>query len=345
MPFTTEICPLDRTVVQVTAPAGGPAWIITDSELARAVLNDGRFAKDTALAPPGWDARTAGLEPTAAEQPSVTTLDGPAHQQLRRAYAPLFSASRMQAAYGGMLAIARRLLADLGSVDLVDDFTTRYPLTILCDLLGVPAGRVDAAIQACRLMHEDYPANVGPAMAGFSDLAAAALGTGRGLAAELAERMPPDTSERDLNYQIFTLLFAGQLTTDLTIGFLVARLLGDPAASADDDLLVRETLRRHPPAPVTLWRFTTTEVEIAGVRLPANAPVLVDIQNTELTFGAGPHYCIGAQLALLELRALVEVLRSDYPRARLAVPFRDLRQRTLGGIMGSRLLALPVELR
>lgn len=335
----------DGTLVQVTAPAGGPAWIITDPELARTVLNDIRFAKDPALAPPGWDSRTAGLEPTAAVQLSVTTLDGPAHQQLRRAYAPLFSASRMQAAYGGMLAIARQLLADLDSVDLVEDFTSRYPLTILCDLLGVPAGHVDAAIHACRLIHEDYPVNVGPAMASFSELAAAALETGRGLAAELAERMPKGTSQQDLNYQIFTLLFAGQLTTDLTIGFLVARLLGDPAAPTDNDLLVRETLRQHPPAPVTLWRFTSTEVEIAGVRLPAQTPVLIDIHGTELTFGAGPHYCIGAQLAQLELRALVEVLRTDYPHARLGVPFHDLEERSLGGIMGSRLLSLPVSLR
>ena len=31
----------------------------------------------------------------------------------------------------------------------------------------------------------------------------------------------------------------------------------------------RETLRQHPPAPFTLWRFTAEEVEVAGVTLPA----------------------------------------------------------------------------
>ncbi|MFE6306190.1 hypothetical protein [Nocardiopsis sp. NPDC057823] len=80
--------------------------------------------------------------------------------------------------------------------------------------------------------------------------------------------------------------------------------------------------------------------------------MLVDIQgiNTDpdraigpdLAFGAGPHYCTGAQLARLELAAVVEVLRADLPGARLAVPFADLRRHGVGGIQGSRPVSLPV---
>ncbi len=333
-------------VVQEQAPAGGPMWIVTEVELAREVLNDERFAKDPALAPRSWNPATAGLEPTAAEQMSVTTLDGEPHARLRRALAPLFSAARMQAAYPRMKTTAEQLLHNLGpgKVDLVEDFTSRYPLTILCDLLGIPADQVDKAIQACRLMHVDYPVNVGRAMAAFAGLAGAALESADGLATELAGRMPSGSSRKDLEYQVFTVLFAGQLTTDLTVGFLTARLLGDPAAPHDNDELVVETLREHPPAPFTLWRFTTVELDLAGVRLPANSPVLIDIRGTELTFGAGPHYCLGAQLARLELRALAETVRDAYPRARLTMPLNALRHSTPGGIMGSRLHALPVRL-
>lgn len=339
-------------LVRAEAPAGGPVWIVTDPDLARAVLTDTRFAKDTALAPPHWDHRVAGLEPTAAEQLSVTTLDGEAHGRLRRAFAPLFAAARVRAAYPRLRAIAERLLARLGpgEVDLLEDFTTRYPLAVLCDLLGIPDEHVDGAMRACRLMHTDYPDHVGQAMAAFADLATAAL-DGGGPATELADRMPPGSTRRDLHYQVFTLLFAGQLTTDLTIGFLVARLLGDPAAPADDEL-VRDTLRHHPAAPFTLWRFTSTELDLAGTRLPARSPVLVDIKGVnesgdgaDLTFGAGPHYCIGAQLARLELRAVAETFRTHYPAARLTTPFDDLRHSGPGGIMGSRLHSLPVVLR
>ena len=56
-------------LVRADAPAGGPVWIVTEDALARSVLVDPRVVKDPAYAPVGWDSRSAGLEPTAAEQP------------------------------------------------------------------------------------------------------------------------------------------------------------------------------------------------------------------------------------------------------------------------------------
>ncbi|MFL1428453.1 MULTISPECIES: cytochrome P450 [unclassified Nocardiopsis] len=344
-------------LVRVRAPAGGPAWIVTDDALAREVLVDPRIVKDTAFAPAHWDPRAAGLEPTAAAQPSLTTSDGPAHERLRRAHAPLFTARRIGAYAERITAHARRMLTGLasagGPVDLMADFTTRFPLTVVCDVLGVPLDRVDEAIAACRLMYGDDPEEVGAAMAAFADLAAAALEPGReGLAAELRARVP-ELTDPQVHYLLFTLIYAGQLTTDPSLGFLIAGLLGPGGRTAGDaDEVVRETLRRYSPAPFSLWRFTAAEVGLAGTRLPARSPVLVDIQgiNTDperaigpdLAFGAGPHYCTGAQLARLELAAVVEVLRTDLPGARLAVPFADLRRAGVGGIQGSRPTALPV---
>ncbi|MFB4273269.1 cytochrome P450 [Nonomuraea sp. GTA35] len=350
-------------IVRADAPAGGPAWIITDDALAREALVHPHIVKDPAYAPAHWDPRTAGLEPTAAAQPSLTTYDGPAHARLRRAHAPLFTARRMQDYADRITGFARDQLTALAAtgetVDLMADFTTRFPLTVVCDVLGVPLDRIDQAIAACRGMHSADPAEVGAAMAAFGRLAAAALEEGRhGLAAELRERVPDELTETQLHYLLFTLIYAGQLTTDPSLGFLLAHVLDAAGARADGatvEELVRETLRRHAPAPFSLWRFTSADIELGGVRLPARSPVLVDIQgiNTQpgramgpdLTFGAGPHYCTGAQLAQLELRAVVAVVRADFPDARLAVPLSALRQTDLGGIQGSRLTALPVKLR
>ncbi|MCP2257075.1 Cytochrome P450 [Streptoalloteichus tenebrarius] len=349
-------------VVRVDAPAGGPAWIVTDDTLARKVLTDPRVSKDPACAPHGWNPHTAGLEPRADERLSLTTLDGQAHAELRRAHAPLFSARRLGQFSEDITATARELLTALAAtgdtVDLMADFTTRFPLTVLCDLLGVPRQHVDAAMAASRLMITDDVDQRTTAVAAFMDLAATALREGRhGLAAELRDRLPTHVTEDQLRYLIFALLFAGQLTTDASLGFLIARALGDDQAAVAGaaDEVVEETLRLHPPAPFTLWRFTTSEIELAGTRIPAHAPILVDIQgiNTDphrpraqdLTFGAGPHYCIGAHLAQMELRVVLEVLRADFPHARLAVPFAELRQIDFGGIQGSRLIALPVRLR
>ncbi|MDC7339977.1 cytochrome P450 family protein [Streptomyces lydicus] len=351
-------------LVQVDAPAGGRAWIVTDNALAREVLLDPRISKDPAFAPPGWDRRSAGLEQTAAEQPSLTTLDGPEHAELRRAHAPLLNAQRISEQSGRIHAIARELLTELAAdrteIDLMAGFTTRYPLTVLLDLLGIPLEHVDRAADACRRMLSNQPGAQGSAIAALTALAASGLGDNRrGLAAELRDRVPAHTTQEQLQYHLFALIFAGQLTTDAALGTVMAYALADrphrpPADEGSIDELVRETLRQHPPAPLTLWRFTTTELELAGTRLPSRAPVLVDIQgiNTDaarspgpdLAFGAGPHFCVGARLAQLELRAVATVLRTDFPDACLAIPFTELRQATLGGLQGSRLTALPVTL-
>ena len=194
----------------------------------------------------------------------------------------------------------------------------------------------------------------GRAMATFADLAAAGLTDGgSGLAAELRDRVPAEITRDQLHYLLFGLIFPGQITTDPALGFVLADVLDDGRADAELDDLVRETLRHLPPAPLTLWRFTTEEVEIAGVHLPPRAPVLVDIlgigtdpqrpAGPDLTFGAGPH-CLGAQPAALELQAVGAVVRSEFPDARLAVSRSALRQVSFGGIGGSRLVALPVVL-
>ncbi|MBF6332114.1 cytochrome P450 [Nocardia transvalensis] len=347
-------------IVRAEAPAGGPVWIVTDEALARQALVHPMLVKDPAYAPAHWDRRAAGLEPLAAEQLSLTTADGPVHARLRRAHAPLFTAQRMRGYAERMKTFAHDLLTECArsgeTVDLMADFATRYPLTVVCDVLGIPLDRIDQAIAACQGMYSYSfdPEETGKAMAAFTDLATAALhGERDGLAVELRDRLGDEITEAQLHYLLFTLIYAGQLTTDPALGFLLARLL----RGTDDlptDELVRDTLRLHPPAPFTLWRFTSGDVDFAGISLPARSPLLIDIQgiNTtpgrrpgpDLTFGAGPHYCTGAHLAQWELRALAETVRTSFPRARLAVPYSALRQTDLGGIQGSRLTALPVDL-
>lgn len=351
-----------RPVARAEAPAGGPVYVVTDDELARRVLLDERIVKDPAAAPAGWNRWTAGLEPTRAEQRSLTTLEGVPHAELRQAHAPLLSARRTATFAPRIRAIAEDLLAQEARQpvsDLMAGFTTRYPLTVLCELIGVPVERVDEAVDACRGMHRYDPEHVGAAMASFAALADAALDSGAGLAAELRDRLPADTPRSDLQYYVFTLLFAGQLTTDPAAGFVLAALLGagpgsgSPGEGGADDV-VRRVLRRHPPAPFSLWRFTAAEVELDGHVLEPGTPVLVDIEGIsaddpdgpgrDLVFGAGPHYCTGAHLAALELRVLVEVVQERYPEARLAVPYASLSQVRDRGVGGSRLTTLPVQL-
>lgn len=72
-------------LVEVDAPAGGQAWIVTDDALAREVLTDPRVAKDPAFAPPGGIGTPRDLSrppPSSRPSPPLTapntpTYDGP----------------------------------------------------------------------------------------------------------------------------------------------------------------------------------------------------------------------------------------------------------------------------
>ena len=365
-------------VVRVEAPAGGPAWIVTDDAVAREVLTDERFAKDPALAPAHWHGRDAGLEPPASEVRSLTTVDGAEHRRLRRVHTPAFARRRLLEGRERIARIARDLLGGLREetartgrpADLVADFAPRYPLMVICDMLGVPLTDLDRATGASRAMVEGAAEKAWVGMAQLEEMVRASRaepGRAEGLADILADGARAElggVTDREVLHMIAGLIFAGQITTQSFLGPLVAHQLAGDLGDGDADAFVAEALRLHPPVPFTLWRFTTTPVEIAGVPLPAGAPVLVDIEgvNTDparhpdpyelkpdrsrggdLTFGHGPHFCLGAQLAQLEARVVVEVMRDDFPHARLAVPFDEL-ERDRPGTQSRGLAALPVWL-
>ncbi len=126
-----------------------------------------------------------------------------------------------------------------------------------------------------------------------------------------------------------------------------ASLLGRPEALPR---AVEELLRFVPlPNGFAFPRYATEDIELGGARIRAGDPVLVDTAaanrdpevfddpddlvldravNPHLSFGHGPHYCIGAHLARVELQVALEVLLEDMPGLRLAVPEEELRWKT-----------------
>ncbi|MFJ5192021.1 cytochrome P450 [Streptomyces sp. NPDC088394] len=123
---------------------------------------------------------------------------------------------------------------------------------------------------------------------------------------------------------------------------------------------VDELLRRHPPV-LTFRRTATQDTELAGTRIrtgdkvvvfhaSANhdervfpAPYTLDLSrspNPHVSFGDGPHVCLGAHFARLQLRALYEeTCRALQPgRLQLAAPPRRLVSNFINGVK-----SLPVR--
>src|SRR5262249_52818201 len=171
------------------------------------------------------------------------------------------------------------------------------------------------------------------------------------------------------------LLFAGHETTVAAIDKGILLLLTNPTqreALQRDASLVSpfvEEILRHPlpaPAPETsradgLPRYANGDIEIEGATIRAGELVLLDLQganldpqrfpapfafdparsdNSHLTFGYGPHYCIGAPLARVELQVLFGTLFQRFPTLRLAEPVEQLRLRS--HLLTGGLTALPV---
>lgn len=166
-----------------------------------------------------------------------------------------------------------------------------------------------------------------------SDLVNARDSEGKGLAVEQAATV------------VLNLLFAGHETTTGLLGNAFRRLLADRAsweAICQDPKLIpgaiEEVLRLD--TSVIAWRRRTTqEVNIGGVPVPAGAKLLLllgaanhdpsvfpdpdrlDIRRPNarehLSFGVGPHLCLGAPLARLQGKVVLEEVSSRLPDLRL----------------------------
>ncbi|MGH3900745.1 MAG: cytochrome P450 family protein [Pseudonocardiaceae bacterium] len=369
-------------VHHIVLPTGEPAWLITGYDEARHALHDPRLIKSAAtMAAIGRD--LLAPEVFAAMTQHMLNSNPPDHTRLRRLVTAAFTRRRVEQLAPRIQQITDELLdavTDSAQVDLIDSFAYPLPLTVICELLGVPVDH--------RTEFRDWSYIVVTGVMAGSDVYVAAVTAMVGYLRELVEAKraaPADDllsalivvrdgedrlSEDELISMVFLLLIAGHETTVNLIGNGVLALLTHPEQLAllrsQPDRLpaaVEELLRFDGPLQVALARWTAEPVDIGGVTIPAGEIVIpgllaanrdpactaypdtLDITRTDnphVAFGHGIHHCLGAALARLEGRIALSTLLARFPRLRLAKPAEQLTWRP--NVLMNGLATLPVAL-
>ncbi|QKG19785.1 cytochrome P450 [Actinomadura verrucosospora] len=351
-----------RPLCRIRLPYGEPAWLATRYEDVKAVLGDPRFSRAAAT---GRDEPRSRLH--LGSPGSLLRQDPPEHSRLRRLVAKAFTARRVELLRPRTRRIADGLaaamLAQGPPADLVEDFALPLPITVICELLGVPVEDrtdfrlwSDAFLSTTRFTQDEVTEYTGR----MRDYMAALVADHRAaprddLIGALIEARDRDDrlSEEELLAMAEGILVAGHETTASQIPNFVYVLLTHPgrlaALRADPGLIPRtvEELMRYVPlgGGAGSARYALEDVELGGVTVRAGEPVVVALQSanrdetvysdpdtfdpergeaSHIGFGHGPHHCLGAQLARMELQVALSTLLERLPGLRLAVAEEDI---------------------
>ncbi|WNV86272.1 cytochrome P450 [Umezawaea sp. Da 62-37] len=369
-----------RQLVRVKMPYGEEGWLATRYEDVRIVLGDHRFSRAAAAAAgldePRTSPQTVGpgviLSMDPPEHSRVRRLAGKAftHRNVERLRPKAEQVANE---------LVDRMVEHGSPVDLIENFASPLPVAMICTMLGVPVEDQhrflvwsEVFASATTLTAEETQARLGSLVQYMSELLRQRqekpeddLLSGLVLARDQDDRF---TGEEILSLAI-VLLGAGHENITSQIPNFVYTLLHHPdelaRLRADRSLIPQavEELMRYIPlglGPV-LARYALVDIEVGGVLVRAGEPVVASLGSAnrdedafdradvlDLTrqpgphvgFGHGPHHCLGAALARMEMQIAMETLLDRFPDLRIAVPDEDLKWRT-GTFMRS-VLELPI---
>jgi cytochrome P450 PksS len=372
-------------VYRTTLPDKTVVWLLTRYDDVAALLRDERFTKSRRSALTEDQLRKLPWTPSMFRplERNMLDLDPPDHTRLRSLVHKAFTPSLVEQMRSRTQAIADELLdcvVATGEMDLIKDFALPLPMTIITEILGVPAkdhNKFHRWSQAVVSLSSPNPTlSVLPGVWKFirylrqffklrrrdpqNDLVTALI---------KAEEAGDKLNEDELLAMVFLLLIAGHETTVNLIGNGTLALLENPNQMRklrDEPSLIKpaveELLRYTSPVLMTAERYARESAMIHGVMIPqgemmlgvlgsANRDETVfdnpnELQitrepNRHLSFGQGIHFCLGAPLARMEAQIAFTTLLRRLPELRLKNPPLSLRWRPSIFLRG--LAALPVN--
>ncbi|TWV46076.1 cytochrome P450 [Streptomyces misionensis] len=364
-------------VTRIQLPNGeGWAWLVTRYDDVRMVTNDPRFGREAVMDKPV----TRLAPHFIPDRGAVGFLDPPDHTRLRRSVTAAFTAKGVERVREKARALldrmVDRLLADGPPADLTAAVLSPFPIAVICELMGVPAADrhdmhewtqlilssahgKEVSERAKREMSAYFRDLVGRRVDSTDEDVASLLGAAVGLGEVTLEEAVGLAVLLQIGGEAVTNNSGQMVYLLLTRPELAERLRYEPAVRprAIDELL-RYIPHRN---AVGLSRIALEDVEIGGVRIRAGDavyvsylaanrdpevfpdPETIDVTrspNPHVSFGFGPHYCPGGQLARLESELIVDALLDRIPGLKLAVPPEEVPFRKGALIRGPE--ALPV---
>jgi cytochrome P450 len=288
---------------------------------------------------------------------TMLEMDGPEHRAYRLLATPAFRQRMLERWRTELVEVVVDELigsfAGRGSAELAREFTFAFPVQVIARLLGLPRqDYVRFQRLSIELLNVVYDWNRGMAASGaLREYFGAILAERRrepqdDLITNLAEAEIDGQRLSDDEIFAFLLLMlpAGVETTYRSSGNLLVALLSAPRVLEEvrDDLAllpraIEEALRWEPPI-TTLVRHAVRDSELGGVHIPAGTNVSVSIAAanrdperyadpdhfdihrediSHLTFGHGPHICLGMHLARMESTVAIGALLQRLPDLRL----------------------------
>lgn len=289
--------------------------------------------------------------------PSILQMDGREHHLHRSIIGGAFRRTALERWRDAVIEPTVHRLIDgfssRGSAELVREFTWRFPIRVISQILGIPTSDADRfsrlsielisiavsferGMAASHALREYFAGVLEERRGEPRDDLISALAT-----AEIDGHRLPD---EEIFGFLRLLLPAGAETTYRLLGTLLLALLSDPAqldeVRRDRALIgpaIEEALRWEAPVQF-IARRATRDVVVAGVALPEGAQVGCSLGSANrdetvfrnpdrydlhrdgaqhLAFAEGPHRCLGEHLARLETTVAMDALLDRLPDLRL----------------------------